>query len=73
MDIINMRSNKLLLISTHTSPTRGFGGPSVSFRNFINQLNTKSINYKLVTTCPSKTWINKNGLNIEIFCSSFFS
>ena len=60
-----------ILISTHTVPTRGFGGPSVSFRNVINMIALKGISYTLLTTDPKKSFEKKDGLNNEIFFKSF--
>lgn len=55
-----------LCISTHTAPTRGFGGPSVSFRNFINFI-ANDINYYLITTCPYKFKFIKKLRSRELF------
>ena len=63
--------SRWILISTHTAPTRGFGGPSVSFRNTINQLIDKGVRYDLLTTDPSRTFKKTNQLNREFFYKSF--
>ena len=62
-----MNKNNLLCISTHTCPTRGFGGASVSFRHFLNFLNAKDITYTLVTTNPYRFKIVKKEKTTEIF------
>ena len=62
----------LLCVSTHTSPTRGFGGPSVSFRNFLDFLNLKDIAYTLVTTSPYKFNFIKKEKITEVFLPTLF-
>ena len=62
-----MKNNNLLCISTHTSPTRGFGGPSVSFRHFLDFLYSKDISYTLITTNPYRFKIIKKEKITELF------
>ena len=50
-------SSCIYCVSTHVAPTRGFGGPSTSFRNFLNYLVENSLSYDLVTTDPDKSAI----------------
>ena len=53
MVLMNLKNNyPWLFVSTHTSPTRGFGGPSVSFRSLISQISRRGKIYELITTYP---------------------
>lgn len=67
-----MTFNDILCISTHTSPTRGFGGPSVSIRNFLDFLSSKNISYTLITTSPFKFELIKKDKVIELFLPTLF-
>ena len=65
--------SRILCISTHTSPTHGFGGPSVSFRNLIDYFNSENINYTLLTTNPYKLKIVKNLNSREIYFPTYLN
>ena len=67
-----MKNKNFLCVSTHTSPTRGFGGPSVSFRNFLDYLHSNHISYTLITTNPYKFNIYKKEGIIELFFPTLF-
>ena len=58
-------SRCIYCVSTHVAPTRGFGGPSTSFRTFIDYLSENKINYSLVCTDPDEAKIRKGRYFIE--------
>ena len=45
----------VLCVSTHLAPTQGFGGPAISFSQFLNFLDKNSVSYQAVsaTSQPS--------------------
>lgn len=57
-------SPKILIISTHIAPEKGFGGPSVSIRRFIDILRGRNIPY-LAISSGSKTKTYEHNDSIE--------
>jgi glycosyltransferase involved in cell wall biosynthesis len=69
---LKKKVNKILAISTHTYPTQGFGGPSISFRVIIDFLNSKNVSSTLLSTTPYNPYVINNNGNSEYFFKSYF-
>lgn len=62
-----MGRNRILVITTHISPTRGFGGPSVSIRKFVDYLYNYDLDFKVISTTNERSFVTRN----EIYFRSF--
>jgi glycosyltransferase involved in cell wall biosynthesis len=62
----------LLCVSAHLFPTTGFGGPSVSFSNFIDALELKKIPHEVISTCPGESYQETTDYGRKFFFKSQF-
>lgn len=60
--------NKLLIVAPHISPTRGFGGPSVSLRTFVDVLIAEGFKYIAITSAPWRFSFSRKNGSTELFC-----
>jgi glycosyltransferase involved in cell wall biosynthesis len=63
---------KTLCISTHLYPTTGYGGPSISFNNFLDFLEKNNHMYTAVSATNLNSYNNGNKEYLKIFFKSKF-
>lgn len=60
----------LLVVAPHISPTRGFGGPSVSIRTFVDHLQSIPVNHIVISSAPYKFCFKRTKSSLEFYFPS---